>query len=75
MKILISLFNLFFLNINILFQKFFLNKKIIIFYQPNNKLIEIHDYYIEKLLKFPNEKIEVIYLHSNFILKKKNIIF
>ena len=75
MKILISLINLFFLNINILFQKFFLNKKIIIFYQPNNKLIEIHDYYIEKLLKFPNEKIEVIYLHSNFILKKKKYYF
>ena len=75
MKILISLINVIFLNINNLFQKFFLKKKIIIFYQPNNKLIEIHDYYIEKLLKFPNEKIKVIYFHSNFNLKKKKYIF
>lgn len=75
MKIFISLFNLFFLNIYIIFQKYFLKKKVIVFYQPNNKLIEIHDYHIEKLLKFSNKRFKVIYFHSNFYLKKRKYFF
>ena len=72
-KFTLCLINVLILNIIIFFQKL-LNKKIIIFYHPNQKLLKIHTYYIEKLFKKKN-KYYVIYLHQNINFNKKSYFF
>ena len=50
-----------------------MKKKIIIFYHPNIKLIDIHKKFIKNLLK--NNQYFVLNLHQNFKLKEKNYFF
>ena len=74
-KIIVSLINIIFLNLIIIFQKILNKKKIIIFYHPNTKLLKIHTYYIEKLFKKKNNQYYVIYLHQNYNYNRKNYFF
>ena len=72
-KFTICLINIIILNIIIVFQKL-LKKKIIVFYQPNHKLLKIHNYYIKKLFEKKN-KYYVIYLHQNYNFNEKGFFF
>ena len=74
-KFILCIINVIALNIVIIFQKILNKKKIIIFYQPNQKLLNIHTYYIEKLFEKKNNKYYVIYLHQNYSFTKKNYFF
>ena len=73
MKFLICIYNIIYLNFIILIKKKISNKKIIIFYHPNIKLINIHKKFIGDLLN--NNEYFVLNLHQNFSLKEKNYFF
>lgn len=73
MKFFICIFNLFYLNFIILIKKKLFNKKIIIFYHPNVKLINIHRKFVENLLN--NKRYFVLNLHQNFSLNERNYFF
>ena len=63
MKFVECTLNIIILNIIIIIQKILKNKKIIIFYHPNQKLIKIHAHYIEKLFDTKKNKYYVVFLH------------
>ena len=73
MKYLICIYNIIYLNFIILIKKKISNKKIIIFYHPNVKLIDIHKKFIRNLLN--NNEYFVLNLHQKFSLKEKNYFF
>ena len=73
MKFIISIINIFFLNIIFFYISKIKKKKTIIFYHPNQNLILIHSKFIEKLLH--NKNYYCVYLHQNFFLKKKKYFF
>ncbi len=73
MKFLICIFNLIYLNFIIIIKKEISKKKVIIFYHPNVKLINIHARFIEGLLN--NNEYFVLNLHQNYFLKKKKYFF
>ena len=73
MKFLICIFNLIYLNFIIIIKKEISKKKVIIFYHPNVKLINIHARFIEGLLN--NNEYFVLNLHQNYFLKKKKVFF
>ena len=74
MKYLICIYNIIYLNFIILIKKKKIsNKKIIIFYHPNVKLIDIHKKFIRNLLN--NNEYFVLNLHQKFSLKEKNYFF
>jgi hypothetical protein len=69
------LINTIVLNLIIIFQRLINKKKIVIFYHPNQKLLNIHTYYIEKLFEKKNKEFYVIYLHQNYNFKRKKYYF
>ena len=71
----ITLFNIFFFNLLILFLKFVKGKKIILFYHPRKHLTNIHTNNIERLLKKFNKNIYTFYGHEVLGLSKKNYFF
>lgn len=54
-------------------KKRIFKKRIIVFYHPNVKLINIHTKFVENLLK--HKKYFVIHLHQNYLLSKKKYFF
>jgi len=69
------LFNIFFINFFLFYNKFFLKKKTIVFYHENYKLLKIHSYYIEKLLSLKKKNYFIIYFHANNNINLKNYYF
>jgi len=74
-KFTLCVINIIVLNLAIIFQKVLNKKRIIIFYQPNQKLLNIHTYYIEKLFEKKKNQYYVIYLHQNYNFYKKKYYF
>ena len=65
----LSIINILFINIDIIFHKI-LKKKIIVFFHPKGNLKSISDYYINPLFKskYKNHKVYILENSSNFFL-------
>ena len=73
MKFFVCIANIFYINFILFIKKKINKKKIIIFYHPNVKLINIHTKFIENLLN--HKKYFVIHLHQNHLLNKNKYFF
>ena len=62
--VILSIINIFAININIIFQKI-LKKKIIVFFHPRSNLKSISDYYINPLFKSKYKKHKVFILENS----------
>ena len=73
MKFFICITNIFYINFVLFVKRKIDKKKIIIFYHPNVRLINIHTKFIENLLE--HKKYFVIHLHQNSLLSRNKYFF
>jgi len=68
-----SFYSIIFINFQILFYKYILKKKLLLFYHPKPLLTKIHNFYITDLLKSKNNNFKILFGYQPHNLFNKNI--
>ena len=68
-----SFYSIIFINFQILFYKYILKKKLLLFYHPKPLLTKIHNFYITDLLKSKNNNFKILFGYQPHNLLNKNI--